>query len=114
MILLKPEDWIGKEFPLFARFAATEGSEVLRQGTWNILIVQPVCEDCKEMMAELEEKKAERIALVVVPSRPNDRVPDTPFPTFWLDSENSWFVSTPCVVTISGGICMKIGNQVGE
>ena len=103
-----------KYTPLDNQLLEPEGSEVLRQGTWNILIVQPDCEDCKEMMAKLEEKKAERIALVVVPSRPNDRIPDTFFPTFWLDRENSWFVSTPCVVTISDGICTKIGNQIGE
>jgi hypothetical protein len=39
MIMLEPEKWIGKEFPLISRFTEPEGSEVLQQGTWHVLLI---------------------------------------------------------------------------
>jgi hypothetical protein len=48
-ILLEPETWIDKEFPLFARFVKPKDADVLRQGTWIILLVQPGCEGCGKM-----------------------------------------------------------------
>jgi hypothetical protein len=118
MILLKPEMWIGKEFPLVSRFVEPECSEILMKGTWTVLLIQTDCSDCKQMMADLAGQnagqKAKRIALVVVPSRPNEKIPDTPFPTFWLDRQNDWFVTTPCAIKLSEGICVEIGKRVAE
>jgi len=108
MILLEPESWIGKEFPLVSRFVQQEGSEILQQGTWSVLLVQPDCQDCKQMIKEWEEKKAKNVAIVVISSRPNDKMPDTAFPAFWLDRQNDWFVSTPCIVKLSEGVCVAI------
>jgi hypothetical protein len=114
MILLEPETWIGKEFPLFARFVQPEGSDMLRQGTWLVLLVQPDCSDCKQMMAELEEKKIENVAIVVIPSRTGERIPQTAFPIFVLDGQNDWFVTTPCVVRLEEGRCVEVGERMKE
>jgi len=40
MILLEPETWIGQEFPLISRFVQPNDSEILKQGTWNVLLAQ--------------------------------------------------------------------------
>jgi len=114
MILLEPETWIGKEFPLFLRFAQSDGIEVLQQGTWNVLLIHTDCPDCKKMMAGLEEKKPENVAIVVIPSRPNETMPDTSFPIFRLDTQNGWFISTPSVVKLTDGICVATGESVIE
>jgi len=63
------------------------------------------------MMKELEERKAENVAIVVVPSYAGEKVPQTSFPAFVLDSQNDWFVATPCVVELDEGICEAVGNQ---
>jgi len=114
MILLEPETWIGKEFPLVSRFVEPEGSEILREGKWHVLLVQPGCLDCQQMMEELGEKEFERVTIVVVPSRSSEKVLQTLFPTFMLDGQNGWFITTPCVIKLSAGICVEIGNLIAE
>jgi len=114
MIHLTPEKWIDKEFPLFSRFAEPEGSEVMQQGTWNILLVQSDCSDCAKMMAELEEKKNNNVVVVIIPSPRSDKLPQTSFPTFVLDDHVDWYAVTPRVVKLSEGICVEIGGPVGE
>jgi len=111
MILLEPETWIGKEFPLFAHFAESEGSDVLRRGTWSVLLVQPGCSDCKRMMEDLEEKKTENVAIVVIPSRGDEKMPETSFPVFVLDRQNGWFAKTPCVIKLGKGVCIVVENR---
>ena len=112
MILLEPESWIGKEFPLISRFVEPEGSEVLLEGTWQVLLVQPDCSDCHETLAELEEKKPENVAIVVIPSRVGKESQQTSFPTFVLDGRNEWFVETPRVVKLNGGVCVTVEKQI--
>jgi len=116
MILLEPETWIGKEFPLIARFVEPEGAEILLTGTWQVLLVQPDCSDCHEMMAELEAhaQKPENVAVVVIPSRVGKEMQQTSFPTFVLDGKNEWFVSTPVVVKLSDGVCIEMGTQIPD
>jgi len=111
MIHLEPEKWIGKEFPLIARFAEPEGSEILRQGTWNVVLVQPNCPDCITKMAELERTKPENVAIVVIPSGSGKKVLQTSFPTFVLDRQNDWFAETPRVIKLSEGICIAVETQ---
>lgn len=111
MISLEPETWIGKEFPLISRFIRPEGSEILQTGTWNVLLVQSDCSDCREIMKDLEEKKPDNVAIVVIPSRSSEKALHTSFPTFELDRQNGWFVETPCVVKLSDGICIEIGKE---
>ena len=113
-ILLEPETWIGKEFPLFSRFVEPEGAEVLKQGTWDVLLIHTDCPKCLQMMADLEARRVEKISIVVVPSGSNEKVYNTSFSMFCLDNRNDWFVTTPCVVRISEGICVEVGENVDE
>jgi len=112
MILLEPETWIDKEFPLISRFAESEGSEALRQGTWLVLLVQPDCPDCKQKMKGLEETETENVAIVVIASHGGEKELQTSFPTFVLDRQNGWFAETPVVVKLSDGICVAVGEQI--
>ena len=111
MIVLEPETWIGKEFPLIPRFTQPEGAEILREGTWNVLLVQPGCSDCQEMIRDLEEKKPDNVAIVVIPARGSEKALQTSFPTFVLDGRNDWFAETPCVVQLLEGVCIEIGGR---
>jgi len=114
MILLEPETWIGKEFPLISRFVEPEGSEVLLTGTWQVLLVQPDCSDCHLKLAKLEARtqRPENVAIVVIPSRVDREIQQTSFPTFVLDRRNGGFVTTPVVVKLVAGICVEIGERI--
>jgi len=113
-ILLLPEGWVGKELPLISRFVQPNDSEILKQGTWNVLLAQSDCPKCQEMKADLERRNAKGIAIVVIPSRANESHPQTQFPLFMLDKQNDWFVTTPCVVKLVDGICVVTGDHVTE
>jgi hypothetical protein len=114
LIMLEPERWINKEFPLVSRFAQQEGAEMLMAGTWTVLLIHSDCPRCLKMMADWKDQNAKGIAIVIVPSRRNEKAPDTPFPVFWLDQQNGWYAMTPCVVKLSEGICVTVGEQVFE
>ena len=110
MIHLEPEKWIGKEFPLIAWFTELKGTEVLLVGAWNVLLVQPGCDKCQEMMKDLEKKKPEKVAFVILSSQSGENVMQTSFPTFVLDKRIDWFADTPLMVKLSDGICVAAGG----
>lgn len=114
MILLEPETWVGKELPLTSRFVQPNDSDQLKHGEWNLLLIHTDCPKCLQMMADLEARRVERVAIVVVPSHSTERNPRTPFPLFTLDAQNAWFVTTPCVVTLSEGVCIASGDDIAE
>jgi len=114
MILLEPETWIGKEFPLISRFVQPNDSKILKQGTWNVLLAQSDCPKCQEMKADLEARNINGIAIVLIPSRVDESRIKSPFPLFMLDSQNDWFVTTPYVVKLVDGVCVATGDHVME
>jgi len=114
MILLEPESWIGQELPLISRFVQPNDSEILKHGTWNVLLAQSDCPKCQEMKAELEARNAKGVAIVMIPSHANEKVLDTHFLVFMLDNQNDWFVTTPCVVKLVDGVCISTGDSFME
>ena len=62
----------------------------------------------------IQNKKAENIAVIIVPARHNEKISDTLFPTFVLDNENGWFVETSCVIKVSERLCVAVGDQILE
>ena len=111
---LEPERWLGKEFPLIERFSEPHEGEVLKQGEWTVLLIHTDCPKCKKMMRELEEKKIEKVAIVVVPFLTGERMPQMDFPAFWLDRRNGWYADTPCIVRLVNGVCVAVEEVIGE
>jgi hypothetical protein len=107
-ITLEPETWKGKEFPLSVRFAQTEGSEILKQGTWTIILVHSDCPKCRKLISDWENKNSTNTALIEIPSSPPEDLPKTSFPVFKLDKNNEWFAITPCIIITTDGICVSI------
>ena len=114
MIHLAPEKWIGKEFPLVSRFVEPEGTKVLREGTWQVLLVQPDCSDCTQKLAELEVTKPENVAIVIIPSGSGEKTLQTSFPTFVLDDQVDWYAVTPRVIKLSDGICVAVEEKASK
>lgn len=111
-IVLEPESWIEKELPLFTRFTQQNDHEMLKVGTWHILLVHVDCSKCAQMLSDLKEQQTKGVAIVVIPSDFQNDPPQTSFPTFILDRENDWFITTPYVVTIKDGICISAGENL--
>jgi hypothetical protein len=107
MILLEPENWIGKEFPLASRFVQPADYEMLKQGEWSVILIHADCPKCLQLLSEMNGQINKNVAIIEIPSGSNSKVPKTDFPYFKLDENNGWFVTTPFVVKLSDWICVS-------
>jgi hypothetical protein len=105
---LAPELWKDKIFPLSSRFIMPNDSDILLKGMWTVLLIHTDCKRCLQLMKDLEEQNTERVVIVVVPSQPNEEIPDTDFPIFVLDNNNDWFAETPCIIRLNDGVCVEV------
>ncbi|MDR2755016.1 MAG: hypothetical protein LBC20_04860 [Planctomycetaceae bacterium] len=110
-IVLEPEKWIGKEFPLAVRFEQPADSELLKQKKWTIVLIHADCPKCRKLIADMESRNATKVALIDIPSREPAVLPKTSFPVFKLDENNDWFVPTPYIIEISDGICISVNEN---
>jgi len=115
-IVLQPEQWVGKRFPLIPQI---DVGEQLSQGQWNVIIYHYDCPRCQQLIHDFDLhanaiRNPTRLALIeVAPYRPTKY-------TYALDhkAESSlcgrltdakeWFVATPLVITIQEGIVSTI------
>jgi hypothetical protein len=109
MIVLKPETWISKQFPLTTRFVQQINIEILEKGNWTVILIHNDCPKCLQLISDLE-RTAENIAIVEIPSGSTAVSLKTPFPYFKLDENNDWFVTTPYIVKLSDGICVSVNE----
>lgn len=107
MILLEPENWIGKEFPLASRFVQSADYEMLKQGEWSIILIHADCPKCLQLLSNLDRQVDKNVVIVEIPSGSNSVSSKTDFPYFKLDENNRWFVTTPFVVKLSDWICVS-------
>jgi hypothetical protein len=111
-VVLEPEAWIGKRFPLLTHIDV--GAE-LASGEWLVILYRRDCHSCLQVMAKYEQLareeardgKAPRIALVEVPQ---DGQTNTVFATDesacklgYLKGERRWYVATPVLLQVENG-----------
>jgi hypothetical protein len=63
-ILLEPDKWVGKEFPLLPYIEPPEVGEKLKIGEWTVVLYHHDCPKCKEVINDLMEKKTENLVCV--------------------------------------------------
>ncbi|MDR0338290.1 MAG: hypothetical protein LBI18_14535 [Planctomycetaceae bacterium] len=110
-IVLEPETWIGKEFPLAVRFEQPVDGEILKQGKWTIVLIHADCPKCRQLITDMEKQSVVNVALIDIPSRTPAVPPKTSFPVFRLDENNDWFVPTPYMIKTSDGICISFNEN---
>ncbi|GHT14973.1 hypothetical protein FACS1894170_12390 [Planctomycetales bacterium] len=106
MIVLEPEKWVGKEFPLASRFVQPTDYKILEQGEWTVILIHADCPKCLQLLSDMERRADKNVAIIEVPSGATVASPKTQFPYFTLDENNAWFVTTPCIVKLSDWICI--------
>jgi hypothetical protein len=107
-IQLQPSKWLGKNFPLFDRLATQADYEFLKQGNWTVILTHAECPKCRSLLADLQKEAADHVAVIEVPEYNSGQSPPTSFPFFKLDTENAWFVDTPCIIRLSDGLCADV------
>ena len=109
LVVLKPETWTGRPFPLLEHVAIPAS---LDSGRWTVVLYRHDCADClrdlprHEALAKrlAEERSGHRVALVSVPPHAGGADPSTAAVRGRLDQRRDWFVSVPAVVELRAGI----------
>ena len=113
-VVLEPEKWVGKAFPLVRHIDI--GAELAR-GDWTLLFYHHDCPKCQEALHEYGIRAAKlraarataRVALIEVP--PFGELPieeSTHCRHGRLDGLHEWFVSAPAEVLISDGVVLPL------
>ncbi|MGL6195203.1 MAG: MauE/DoxX family redox-associated membrane protein [Thermoguttaceae bacterium] len=109
-ILLEPEKWVGKEFPLLAYIE--NDAELLKQGEWTIIVGKPNCAECEKLLNTAISKGAERLAFLEFVEHEVDTVggdtkPQVSFRA-GLKVQNENIIMTPFAVRCSNGACLEV------
>lgn len=133
VVVLEPEKWIGKRFPLFSfieddpNYPPPTGhtlQEQLTEGEWKIVLFRHDCQDCLAVIPEYENMarcsatnpNAPRVAFIEVPPYGDADAlqlsPDRPYVFVGrLKDQFEWFVRTPVEISLLSGKCISAVNH---
>lgn len=101
IVVLEPEKWIGKRFPLLDYI---DIGDKLKEGRWLVLLYHHDCPDCRQAIENLSHEKSfkgeeTRVALIEVPpygdTKTRVALSEIRVTLGRLDETRDWFVSTP-------------------
>ena len=116
IVLLEPEKWVGQPLPIRDFITGVN----LDQGDWVVLLVDHDCPDCRRTMADYRRPAAQtlaadqglHVAFIEVP--PYGLPPETPGSLIargTLTNEKEWFVTTPVVLLVRGGMVNAVWQE---
>lgn len=115
LIVLAPEGWVGKPFPLSRHLGLSADVTV---GQWEVVLYHLDCPRCQELISRLElvarlvpEGRRRRIALIQVsPDGPATGETDSGCHHGCLDPSRRWFVETPLRVQLRNGVVVEVAR----
>jgi len=120
LVVLEPESWVGRQFPLLEYIDITEE---LEDGRWIVILYSHDCSSCHETIRKYEQivrswgtrPHDERIALVEVPAYgPDVQLASDVRPVFArgrLTDVKEWFIQTPAIVVLDKGVVVRVGDE---
>ncbi len=113
LIVLEPEDWPGKKFPLLEHIDLD-----VSQGTWVVLLHRHDCPKCQEVLPQYEQlamQAAERYQVAIVEVPPHDAMhilPKNHCRTGKLTDLQEWFVQTPVEIELENGVVTAASTEL--
>ena len=117
-IVLEPETWLGKPFPLIRHI---DIGARLADGHWTVVFYHHDCPACHEVISSLrasrddhqEPGERSRVALVQVPPvglpLPEDSSERAGIAAQGaLDADHDWFIATPVTVSLASGVVVRL------
>jgi hypothetical protein len=113
MVVLTPERWLGKRFPLLDYIAA---SDQLKRGNWFVLLYHHDCPTCRGAIGDLprilSRLGAKQVALIELPPY-GDEIEAHDFKGITLtdkqlDNAREWFVESPVGLLIGEGVVFDV------
>ena len=120
LVLLAPEEWLGKRFPLFDRI---DVGDRLAEGKWLVVFYHVGCPECCELIERYrdsgtdgnERRTEASVALIEVPEPGQSPgkldIGEDACVLGSLDDSREWFVSTPAIVALEDGTVSDVGEQ---
>jgi hypothetical protein len=113
-MMLEPEKWIGKEFPLWNY--VDEKAQSIKQGNWIIVIGRKQCEECQRIIEKLTAKNSNSLALLELDDglahTEHQLLPPSVSVQGTLKIDPNWIILTPCLIQCQDGICVAVGENV--
>jgi len=111
LVVLEPEKWVGKPFPLIKYI---DIGEKLKTGRWVVVLYHYDCSTCKEVIEKFRhiiqltpaQSRSVALALIEVPPCDAGNVPGN-YAYGQLSHTISWFIQTPLTLLLDGGIVQK-------
>jgi hypothetical protein len=120
LVILEPETWIGREFPLFKHI---DIDHQLAEGDWIVLVYHHECPKCREVLRDVERLAVEmaargnraRVALIEVPPfAPNEVWGHRRMSLFnygRFSNSREWFVETPLWLRLEEGTVVGVSRS---
>lgn len=112
IVILEPDEWIGKPFPLFSHI---DVGEELKTGNWTVVLYHHDCSSCQRAIPQYEriarmsssENSGSRVALIEMPPYAAElgtlTSPNSPCLLGHLSDEREWFAAAPLEITLQEG-----------
>lgn len=113
LVVLEPETWIGKRWPLLAEPGVPHE---LADGTWDVLLFRHDCHVCHDVMVELSQilsvqLEARRITLIGIDEPREDELVNglrnLGCLLGRLPQDREWFATTPLRLRLKDGACVS-------
>jgi hypothetical protein len=109
LVILEPEAWLGKRFPL-AAYIEQSGAD-LRKGNWTVVLYHHDCPKCQEALPQYQRLaeqleaagSSERVMLVEMPPFGSEVPADGAAQAARLSDEREWFVQAPVEIRLVDG-----------
>lgn len=110
LVIIEPEKWVGKPFPLSS---FVERSEELDEGEWTVIFLVRDCDLCHAIAeAQSEAASGTRIAFLEVPPYGLEEAGVKKHGHwFRLDQSKDWFVEAPVSVILANGIVTRVADR---
>ena len=117
LVLLLPEEWTGKRFPLFDQI---DVGDRLAKGTWLVVLYHLDCGECLELIEQYQQSvdgadghaRGAGVAFIDVPqsgaSGEKPVLDERDCLLGRLSESQEWFVSTPVLLTLQDGTVKEV------
>jgi len=119
VVILEPEKWVGRAFPLLSEI---DVAGELSRGRWEVLLYHHDCPACREAIARYQAKQRAKdeakVALIELPpyapAGESAVSESSQFVLGKLSDRQEWFVTTPAVISLRDGVVTSAsqGEQV--
>ena len=110
-ILLEPEKWVGKKFPLLPYIEPPEVREKLKTGEWVLTLYHNGCSECQEVINLLNNVHFGNFVFIDIFPYANEK---GQIQAGWLKKGLVWFAKVPTVVHIIDGNVRRTEARFGQ